>query len=138
MRPSWPEYAMTLAVAASLRSEDPYQRVGACILRHDNSVAALGYNGAPPGVEIDWSDRDARRERVSHAEASALRYIRPGEGRIIAVTLRPCKDCIKNIALYGIKEVYYIQEYDRDEISAKLAGEFGINLIKLDKLNTAL
>ena len=130
-RLTWAEYAMELAKAAALRSEDPYQKVGACILRYDNTVAAVGYNGAPPDVEIDWNNRDERRKRVSHAEASALRYIKPYEGKIIAVTLRPCSDCIKNIAMYGIKEIYYHETYDRDEFSEDLAKEFNIPLIKI-------
>ena len=59
-RISWEEYALELAKVSSRRSEDPYVQVGACILRLDNSVAGLGYNGAPNGIEIDWSDRDER------------------------------------------------------------------------------
>lgn len=130
-RLSWPEYAMELAKAASLRSEDPYRKVGACILRYDNTVAAIGYNGAPPGVEIDWNNRDERRRRVSHAESAALRYIKPHEGKLMAVTLRPCSECIKNIAMYGIKEVYFNDEYNRDDFSVELSKEFNIRLIKI-------
>lgn len=130
-RLTWPEYAMQLAKAASLRSEDPYKKVGACILRYDHTVAAIGYNGAPPGVEINWNDRDERRRRVSHAESAALRYIKPHEGKLIAVTLRPCSECIKNIAMYGIKDIYYDECYDKDDFSIELAKEFNINLIKI-------
>lgn len=130
-RISWPEYAMEIAKSASLRSEDPYKKVGACILRHDNTVAAVGYNGAPPGIDIDWSDREARRVWVSHAETSALRYIKPGEGAIIAITLRPCVECIKNIAMYLINKVYYLEDYHRDEISIIMAKKFNIELIKI-------
>ena len=60
-RLDWQEYALELARVASLRSEDPFMKVGACVLRHDNSVAGLGYNGAPPGIEINWENRDERR-----------------------------------------------------------------------------
>ena len=130
-RLAWPEYAMELAKAASMRSEDPYKKVGACILRYVNTVAAIGYNGAPPGVEIEWENRDDRRRRVSHAEASALRYIKPNEAKLIAVTLRPCSECIKNIAMYGIKEVYYLDEYDPDNFSVELAQEYDIRLVKI-------
>jgi dCMP deaminase len=130
-RINWPEYAMAIAKAASLRSEDPYIQVGACILRHDFSVAACGYNGAPPGVNIDWSDREERRIRVIHAETNALRHTGPGEGRLIAVTLKPCSDCLKNIASYGIKEVFYLQDYYRDTMSQKLAEEFGITMTQI-------
>ena len=49
-RLDWEEYALELARVASLRSEDPFMKVGACVLRNDNSVAGVGYNGAPPGI----------------------------------------------------------------------------------------
>lgn len=130
-RPSWEEYALLLAETAKLRSEDIYLKVGACALRFDHSVAALGYNGAPPGIEIDWSDRDKRRVKVSHAESNCLRYCKPGEIWLLASTLQPCCDCLKQIAMYGIKLVVYKEEYKRDEFSLDLAKEFGINLVKI-------
>ena len=130
-RPSWEEYAMLLANTASLRSEDPYVKCGACILRHDNSVAALGYNGAIAGHTIDWSSRDDRRPFVSHAERSALRYCKPGEAKLIAVTLSPCESCMIDIAMYGIQTVIYRDVYERSEISFDIAKKFKINLIHL-------
>tara|TARA_Y100001938_G_scaffold131022_1_gene187619 strand:+ start:107 stop:508 length:402 start_codon:yes stop_codon:yes gene_type:complete len=132
MRIDWERYALSLAKVAALRSEDPFVKVGACVLRHDNSVASLGYNGAPPKVNIDWSDRDERRRRVIHAEANALRYVKPQECRLLACTLLPCNDCLKLISSYGIKEVVYIEEYDKDCSSLTLASEFGINLKKIN------
>jgi len=132
MRIDWERYALSLAKVAALRSEDPFVKVGACVLRHDNSVASLGYNGAPPKVNIDWSDRDERRRRVIHAEANALRYVKPQECRLLACTLLPCNDCLKLISSYGIKEVAYIEEYDKDCSSLTLASEFGINLKKIN------
>ncbi len=132
MRIDWERYALSLAKVAALRSEDPFVKVGACVLRHDNSVASLGYNGAPPKINIDWSDRDERRRRVIHAEANALRYVKPQECRLLACTLLPCNDCLKLISSYGIKEVVYIEEYDKDCSSLTLASEFGINLKKIN------
>jgi deoxycytidylate deaminase len=64
-RQSWDEYALRLAWQASdSRSQDPYVQVGACALRHDMSVAGVGYNGLPPDIDIDWSDRDERRLQI--------------------------------------------------------------------------
>ena len=128
-RISWEEYALALARIASLRSEDPYVKVGACALRHDNSVAGVGYNGAPPSLNIDWSDRDERRKRVIHAEINALRYVQPNECSLLACTLLPCNDCLKTIASYGITKLVFGEEYDKDPSSLDLANEFGIELI---------
>ena len=133
-RLSWEQTAIKLAFnIAHFRSEDPYVQVGAVIIKHDNSII-LGYNGAPPGVEIDWSNRDARRERVLHAEENVLDAIKFGEAKIFAVTAMPCKRCMRNVAQKGIKKVYYIQElegYDND-FAKQLAKEFGIELVKVD------
>lgn len=131
-RINWDIYALKLAKVASLRSEDPYVQVGACILRQDNSVASLGYNGAPKGVEINWDDRDERRQRVVHAEANALRYIQPNEAYLLACTLLPCNDCLRNIASYGIKNVIYEEEYERDASSLDIAKELGIIINKYE------
>jgi deoxycytidylate deaminase len=123
-------YALALASVAASRSEDPYLRCGAAIIRVDGTVAALGYNGAPPGVTLDWSDRAERRKRVIHAESNALRYITPGQPiAFIATTHLPCLECIKLIRSYSIMEVFYSntlpEHYNEDEI-IDIASEFGM------------
>jgi dCMP deaminase len=127
-RLNWEKYALSLAEVASLRSEDPYVKVGACLLRADNSVAGLGYNGAPPGVNIDWDNRDERRKRVVHAEVNALRYARPQECYLLACTHLPCNDCLRMIASYGVKKVIFKEVYERDTSSIELSKEFNIEL----------
>ncbi len=127
-RLSWERYALKLAETASLRSEDPYKKVGACALRYDRSVAALGYNGPPKGIEINWEDRDERRKRIIHAETNALCYCKPGEIELLAVTLLPCSNCLNLIASYGIKRVIYEEVYEKDKLAFELAKEYGINL----------
>ncbi len=133
-RISWRAYALKLAVVASERSEDPFMKVGACLLRHDNSVAGLGYNGAPSGVELNWQNRDHRRIRVVHAEVNALRYTEPGESYLLACTHIPCNDCMKTIAAYGIKEVAFNDVYVRDMSSFDIAGEFNIKLFATENV----
>jgi dCMP deaminase len=135
-RPNWDEYAIILAEAARTRSEDPYVQVGACILRHDKSVASVGYNGAPSGVAVDFSNRDERRPRMIHAEANALRYIRPGEGYLLATTLLPCLECLKLAASYGIHDVLYKENIENSDIYdtlliGKIAKEFKVSLRQL-------
>jgi dCMP deaminase len=129
---SWEEYAMALAEVAALKSKDPYVKVGCCLLRHDNTIASLGYNGFPSGVEEDWSDRDERRKYVNHSEQNALRFIKPNECYLAAITLLPCNDCLKSLASYGIKKVIYREVYDKDDSSLTLANKFGIELKQLD------
>jgi len=132
-RPTWPEFALRLAKVAATRSEDPYCKVGACVLRADHSVAGLGYNGAPTGIEIDWSDRDRRRTYVIHAEANALRYLRPGEGALMVTTLIPCPNCLTLIASYRIPQVFYQNISENYPIgqSELVAAQLGVSLNKI-------
>jgi len=132
-RIDWETYALKLALVASERSEDPYLKVGCCVLRNDKSVAGLGYNGAPSGINIDWANRDERRKRVIHAEVNALRYTNPGECRLLACTHLPCNDCLRMIASYGIGKVAFIHNYEKDLSSLSLAKEFNIELNQLDR-----
>lgn len=130
-RLKWEEYALLLAKTASLRSEDPYKKVGSCALRHDKSVAAVGFNGAPRGVSIDWSDRNERRKRVIHSEINCLSYCKPNEIWLLACSLLPCHSCLQTIASFNIKTVVYEEVYDKDDLTLTLAKEFGIELIQL-------
>lgn len=134
-RISWHEYALELARVAAKRSEDPYLKVGACVLRHDNSVAALGYNGAPPNIEIDWTNRDERRKRVVHAEINALRYVKPYECYLLACTHLPCNDCLRSIASYGITDVVFSELYDKDHSSLEICQELNINIHNILKIS---
>lgn len=108
------EYGLELADAASRRSEDLFFQVGAVILRADKTVASIGYNGAPSGVEIDWQNRERRRGYVIHAELNALRYVTPDEisGGLIACTHHPCAGCLRMIAAYGLTKIVYRHEID--------------------------
>jgi dCMP deaminase len=135
VRIPWKKYALELAKVASQRSEDPFVRVGACVLRKDNTVAGLGYNGAPTGVEINWEDRDDRRKRVIHAEVNALRYAKPGECSLLACTLLPCNECLRMISAYGIDVVVFDEIYQNDYSSLELAKEFNINLLSSASLD---
>ncbi len=136
-RRSWEETALILAeTIARCRSQDPYAQVGACAVLQDYSVQ-LGYNGPPPGVEIDWSHRDHRISRVIHAEVNALRSVPPGECRFLAVTLLPCRNCMTFLASKGVKRVLYREVYERDQLALKLAGEFGIELVHMPRSTAA-
>jgi len=129
---TWESYALSIAKVVSLKSKDPYIKVGCCLLREDNTVASVGYNGFPAGMVEDWSDRDERRKYVNHAEANALRFIKPGECYLAATTLLPCNECLKTLASYGFKKIVFEDVYKRDDSSLKLARNMGIDLIQLE------
>ena len=128
---TWEKYAYNLAEVAASKSKDPWVKVGTCLLRNDNSVASLGYNGFPAGMQEDWSNRDERRRYVVHSEINALRYIKPNECYLAATTLLPCNDCLKSLASYGIKKIVYGEVYHLDPSTLELATKFGIELVSI-------
>lgn len=127
---TWDEYAMNIAETISKKSKDPWRKVGAVILREDNTIASVGYNGFPEGIKEDWDDREERRKYVIHAEQNALRYIKPGEGKTLCSTLLPCRDCLKTIAAYKIKRVLFKDIYSTDPIALDISHKMGISLIQ--------
>ncbi len=130
-------YAILVAEAAAARSEDPFLQVGCALVRHDKTIAGTGYNGAPQGIDIDWDDRDERRAKVVHAEANALRYVKPGEVMFAATTYMPCLQCVTALRSYGITYVIYKHELPPEFHNAasilSLALEFGIQIEKLEE-----
>ena len=130
-RLTWEQYALLIAKAASYRSEDPYIQVGACALRHDNSLAGTGYNNPPTGISVSWEDREDRRKYIVHAESNCLGYCKPGEIRLLACTLLPCASCMALIGRYQINTVIFGDIYQRDQSAYDIANKFKINLIHL-------
>ena len=51
-RIDWSRYALVQAFTATLRSEDPYTKVGACALDHSNRVLGLAYNGTKTNFKL--------------------------------------------------------------------------------------
>ena len=129
----WEQYALALAETASTRSEDPYQKVGACALGADNKVLGLGYNGLASGKRahsLFWEDRDFRRPYMIHAEANCLSLFRSGECRLLAITLLPCSYCAALIAAYKIPEVIYKEPYEQDQKALDIFKFYDINLTR--------
>lgn len=132
-RISIPQYAMALAHVASLRSEDPYRKVGAAALDFDNRVIGTAYNGLAPGFDAPegfWDDRDGRQKFMLHAEVNLCSLFRRGEARIVATTTMPCTSCMQTLSSYGIKEIYYGEIYKTSEAPA-IAEAYDISLIQV-------
>lgn len=132
-RISWEEYALRIAEAASLRSEDRYTKVGACALDYSNRVIGVAYNGLASGITPDesfWKDRDARRPYMIHAETNLLSLFKRGECRLLACTLLPCSSCASMISAYGIKTVVYKDVYHRDCAALDIFKFNNINCIQ--------
>ena len=133
-RLSIPQYAMALAHVASLRSEDPYRKVGAAALDFDNRVIGTAYNGLAPGYNPPpgfWDDREARQKFMLHAEVNLCSLFRRGEAKIVATTTMPCTACMQTLCAYGIKEIYYREIYHVSD-APEIAALYDVKLVQVD------
>lgn len=129
----FPQYVMTLAHAAALRSEDPYRKVGAAALDADNRVIGTAYNGLMPGFKADeafWSSREGRQKYMLHAEINLCSLFRRGEVKVVACTTMPCTSCMQALCAHGVKTIYYAVGYDKSEAPA-IAAMYGVELIQV-------
>ena len=132
-RLSIPQYAMALAHVASLRSEDPYRKVGAAALDFDNRVIGTAYNGLAPGFEAPegfWADREARQKFMLHAEINLCSLFKRGEVKLVATTTMPCTACMQTLCSYGIKEIYYHETYHVSD-APEIAAIYGVKLVQV-------
>ena len=143
LRPSFPEWALGLAEAASVRSEDPYVQVGSVVVGYDWTVLGIGYNGLPPKVDMPeswWDDRDGRRPFMIHAEQNALRTVTTthADGLQVVSTHIPCATCMSLLGSYRVSRVYWSKQlgsaHDHDLIM-KVAELHGIQLRQIGDSN---
>lgn len=122
-------YYMSLAQMASYQSKDPTTKVGSCIVK-DGKVLSLGWNGPPRSIDdslVPFECRDITKPLkeqkypyIVHAEMNAvLNYggsLSDLVDSTLYVTVSPCHDCAKMLSQLKIKEVVYIEEYQRKEM----------------------
>ena len=125
---------MALAHVASLRSEDPFRKVGAAALDFDNRVIATAYNGLAPGFDAPegfWDDRDARQKFMLHAEINLCSLFKRGEVKLVASTTMPCTACMQTLCAYGVREIYYRDIYKASD-APEIAELYGIRLVQIE------
>ena len=136
------EYAMQLAFVAAMRSEDPFNQVGAIALNTDNRVIATAYNGLLPGVE--WNEleeeissnirnlngkREARLRYMVHAEQNLCSLFKRSEATLVVTTICPCHSCLMLLGAHGVKRIIYAKPYIRDDgASLEVAKFYGLQL----------
>jgi dCMP deaminase len=113
-------------------------KVGAVLLRKDGSVASMGYNGAPTGMDHcndSTCNSENRCIHTLHAEENALRFF-TGEAYSAYLTHEPCLNCTRDMALRGIKKIYFDARYSsmpEREKAERIAimQHFGITISQL-------
>jgi len=106
----WDDRFLALADHIADWSKDPSTKVGAVIVRPNRTIASVGYNGFPRGVDDTLerlNDRPTKYAMTVHAEANAI--LSAGSsvaGCTLYVTpLHPCSNCAALIIQSGIAKV---------------------------------
>ena len=116
-RPSWNEWAMSLAEATALRATCNRRQVGAVLLSANGRVLSTGYNGTVSGARhCNHTPEGSKCIDAVHAEANALmNLLRQGggssSGASCFITLSPCLDCAKLLIAAGVSRVVYKTPY---------------------------
>jgi dCMP deaminase len=126
------EYFKNVCLETKKLSTCISKQVGAILIREDR-IIAIGYNGVPAGEkhcnEI-FSFPFDREEHIKwssineyHAEENIFAFcLRNGISTInteIIISLSPCINCARMIKNSGVKKVFYIDLYDRDQEGIK-------------------
>lgn len=139
----WDKFFLGMAEYISQASKDPSTKCGAVIVRPDNTVASMGYNGFPRGVwdwKADYDDRTEKYARVIHAEMNAILHApeRLDGYSIYIWPLPPCSACMASVIQTGIVRVVTLkppEDMDRWKGSwataAQMAHEAGVEVVHL-------
>lgn len=108
----WNLRFLHLAHTISLWSKDPSTKVGAVIVRPDKTIASIGFNGFPRGMDDEASlylDRKEKYDRIIHGEINAILNAKePLKGYCLyTVPLAPCSRCAVQIIQSGIATVVF-------------------------------
>ena len=135
----WDQYFMSQSLLISMRSTCTRLAVGATIVR-DRRVISGGYNGSVSGdvhcSEVGCKILDGHCVRTIHAEVNAIlqcaKFGVATEGADIYVSYFPCLQCTKTIIQAGIKNLYFLYDYNNNEYAIDLLEHAGINIKKVD------
>jgi len=151
VRPSWDDYFLELADAASRRATCDRAKSG-CVIVRDKQVLATGYVGSPAGLphcdDVGHLMKKVIQEngeitehclRTVHAEQNAIcQAAKRGisiEGATFYQRMTPCRTCAMLLINCGIEKVVCERKYQLAEESEQLLAEAGIELVyKYDEL----
>jgi dCMP deaminase len=121
------DYFMEIAKLVAKRSPCLSRQVGAVVVG-DNRILGTGYNGPPAGYpHCEVCKRQEIGKQLDncpalHAETNAIFESQHSRRKpdMIFVTVEPCFNCCKQIAIYGIKKIIFFKDYN----VSKLCNEF--------------
>lgn len=140
IKSNWAKRFMGLAEQIASWSKDPSTKCGALLVRPDLTIASVGFNGFPRGVNDDISrlnNRDIKLQYTVHAELNCILSAKTKEtGCCLFVwPMQPCASCAAAIVQYGIATVYSPKNEpkgweDSFKISRKILSEGNVRLVR--------
>jgi len=155
-RLSWDETFMNIAILASKRAACKFHETGAVMVDKNHRIISLGYNGPTEGdvhcitegcakVDGDPETGKLKRCRGAHAEINSIINAQDTtrlRGATLYCVLFPCYDCMKALNNSGIKEIIYLEKYERiqtggesfeeENEAVELANKRNISIRKFD------
>jgi dCMP deaminase len=132
-RPTWNDYFKNLVILTSTRSPCQRLQVG-CLLVKENRIISQGYNGFLPGCPHQSIIKNNHEQATVHAEQNAVSdCAKRGvscKDCDAYITHYPCINCMKILCASGIKQIYYIDDYNNDENVDKLSKMSGVTITK--------
>jgi dCMP deaminase len=139
----WDKRFLELAELISTWSKDPSTKTGSVIVRPDKTIASVGFNGFPRGIEDKpelLTNREEKLKRVIHAELNAMLSARERlDGYTIYIwPLAVCSRCATHIIQAGIKKVvvrkdsYSPRWEEENKLAAELFKEAKVELVLLE------
>lgn len=146
----WDRRYVGLAQHVAGWSKDPSTKVGAVLVRPNNSVASTGFNGFPPGHDDSpelYADRGYKYQHVVHAEINALNFLgSPATGFTLYTSFPCCPDCVERTGKAGVGRIVYprldvsgrdaswaAEWRERLEKAQEVAKRYGIEVEVLDE-----
>ena len=99
-------------------------------------IISQGYNGYLRGCPHKQYLRDGHEMATVHAEQNAIADC-AGRGvscndSTIYITHYPCIHCLKLIIASGIKEIYYLSDYNNDPLVLEITNMANVKINKLE------
>ncbi len=144
IRPSWDDYFLELADAASKRATCNRGRSG-CVIVRDRQVLVTGYVGSPTGLphcdDVGHLIRGITDEngetsehclRTVHSEQNAICQAAKRGISIVGATIytrmTPCRTCAMLLINCGIERIVCERKYHQGDESERMLSEAGVKL----------
>lgn len=130
---------MEMAQTVSKLSKDPSTKIGSILIRPDNTVASVGYNGFPSNTldeQHHFTDKDFKYKYIIHGEENAILNCQDHSLKnysIFIYGLPPCTNCLSKIINCGISSIYYKVSNESSYEKMKADWETSLQIIRVNE-----